>query len=109
MRLLSLLFAFYFACLACMTCADEVSVCNEEAQTIVAATAHADYNSSELSDWCSPLCQCHCCGAAIVPLPPVPAVVQVDVPAWNSGLRHPLLVVGAPTRASGAVWQPPQA
>jgi len=109
MRLLSLLFAFYFACLACMTCADEVSVCKEQAPVTVAATAHSDCHSSELGDWCSPLCQCHCCGSAVIPLLTAPVIVQIDLPSWDSSLRHPLLIVGAPTRASGAVWQPPQA
>jgi len=109
MRPLSLFFAFYFAFLACLTCADEATVCKDQNQATVAATSHSDCGSNWQGDWCSPLCQCHCCGGAIVPLPAAPALAIVPVTGWGTALRHARLVVGAPTRAAGSVWQPPQA
>ena len=35
MRLLALFFAFYFACLSCLTCTDEAAVCKDQQQTTV--------------------------------------------------------------------------
>lgn len=109
MRLLALFFACYFAFLSCMSCTDEAPVCKYQTQTTVAAAAHSDCSSSILGDWCSPLCQCHCCGAAVIPPPSVPAAALAPLPEWAVAQRHAHLVVAAPTRGSGAVWQPPQA
>ncbi|WP_394368817.1 DUF6660 family protein [Hymenobacter guriensis] len=109
MRLLSLLFAFYFACLSCMTCSDEVPACKDKTQTTVTATSHSDSATDALGDWCSPLCQCHCCGGAVVLTPTAQALTQVPHPVWDTTPRPGTLLVAAPTWASGAVWQPPQA
>ena len=109
MRLLALLFAFYFACLSSMTCADEVAVCKDEAQTTVTAASHADCAANSLGDWCSPLCQCHCCGGAILLFAAPPALAHSPLPEWGDPQRHAELVVLAPTQASAAVWQPPRA
>lgn len=109
MRLLSLFFAFYFAFFACMSCTDEATMCKDQSQTTAAATSHSDCGSNMLGDWCSPLCQCHCCGGAVVPLPAAPALAIVPVAVWGTSHRHARLVVAAPTRSSGFVWQPPQA
>ena len=109
MRFLALFFAFYFACLSCLTCADEVTVCKNQTQATVAATSHSDCGGNLLGDWCSPLCQCHCCGGAVVPLPAAPALAIAPVAVWGTSRRHAQLVVAAPTRAAGSVWQPPQA
>ncbi|TVT36957.1 cyclohexanecarboxylate-CoA ligase [Hymenobacter setariae] len=66
MRLLALFFACYFAFLSCLTCTDEAPVCQDQQQTTIGAS-HSDCGTGTLGDWCSPLCQCHCCGGAIVP------------------------------------------
>ncbi|QNP54362.1 hypothetical protein H9L05_22035 (plasmid) [Hymenobacter qilianensis] len=66
MRLLSLFFALYFACLSTMTCTDEVVVCQDQTPTTVTAASHSDGGSDALGDWCSPLCQCHCCGGVVM-------------------------------------------
>ena len=109
MRLLSLFFAFYFACLSTMTCTDEAAVCQDQQQTTVATASHTDCSTDALGDWCSPLCQCHCCGGVVVSVA-YPAVA--DFPhavEWGSSPQHGQLVVAAPTRALGTIWQPPRA
>jgi hypothetical protein len=109
MRLLTLFFAFYFACLSCQTCTDEVTVCKDQTQNTVAAVSHSDCGKDALGDWCSPLCQCHCCGGVVL-FPVNPAPVEYPRPeAWASQATHGLLVVAAPIQVAGAVWQPPQA
>ncbi|RSK45449.1 DUF6660 family protein [Hymenobacter rigui] len=109
MRLLALFFAFYFAILSCMSCTDEAPACKDQTQTTVVAASHSDCRTGALGDWCSPLCQCHCCGGAVMPLPSAPAVALAPLTQWAAAQRHGYLVVAAPTRGSGAVWQPPQA
>ncbi|WP_420840957.1 DUF6660 family protein [Hymenobacter busanensis] len=108
MRLLVLFFAFYFACLSCLSCADEADVCKYQTQTTVAATAHSDCSNGALGDWCSPFCQCHCCGGAVVPQAPLPELAAAAPATWGSAVHHGELVVYALTRATGSVWQPPQ-
>ncbi|UYZ65306.1 DUF6660 family protein [Hymenobacter weizhouensis] len=109
MRLLALFFAFYFSCLSIMTCSDEASVGKNPQQTTMAATSHSSDGTNALGDWCSPLCQCHCCPGVVMPGPATMPLVQAPLPDWNKAQRHAFFVVAAPTRASGAVWQPPQA
>lgn len=108
MRLLALFFACYFACLSCLSCTDEVPVCKDQPQTTVAAS-HSDCGAGALGDWCSPLCQCHCCGGAVVPVALANQVVYPQPPAWATSPHHAPLVVAAPTRMAATVWQPPQA
>ncbi|WP_409070878.1 DUF6660 family protein [Hymenobacter sp. HSC-4F20] len=108
MRFLSLFFAFYFACLSTLTCADEVAVCQDQTQTIVAASSHADCSAADVGDWCSPLCQCHCCGGAVSPLPSLAAPALQNALEWGSTERHAHSLAAAPTRAPAAVWQPPR-
>ena len=108
MRLLALFFACYFAFLSCLTCTDEVPVGQDQPQTIVAAS-HSDCGAGALGDWCSPLCQCHCCGGAIVPAMLAAQLTYPQLVEWPGSPRHARLVVATPTRALGAVWQPPQA
>ncbi|SDY92502.1 DUF6660 family protein [Hymenobacter psychrophilus] len=109
MRLLSLFFACYFAFLSCITCTDEVAVCQDQAQSTVAAATHSDYSTDALGDWCSPLCQCHCCGGIVVTLPGTAVAVYPQSVEWGTSPQHGRLLVGSPTRALGSVWQPPQA
>ena len=108
MRLLALFFAFYFAILSCMSCTDEATTCKDQQQSSVAATPHSDCGANALGDWCSPLCQCQCCGGAVVPAPTAQTFELAALSEWNNSPRHGTLLVGTPTRASGAVWQPPQ-
>ena len=108
MRLLTLLFSLYVTCLACLPCTDEAVGCVEQAgQPTVAA--HADCGRSDSGDWCSPLCQCHCCAGAMAPA--APATVAVDVPplVWSQPLRRRLVVANVPTQPARGVWQPPRA
>ena len=109
MRLLSLFFACYFAFLSCMGCTDEAVVCQDQAQSTVAAAAHSDYNADAMGDWCSPLCQCQCCGAVVVALPDVAAVAYPQLVEWGSSPQHGRPTVRVPMWALGSVWQPPQA
>ena len=108
MRLLALFFAFYFACLSCLSCTDEATVCKDQQQTTVAAS-HSDCGAGALGDWCSPLCQCACCAGVALPQPLLrvafgarPAVAY----ASQGYAGQPRLAV--PTRAPAAPWQPPQ-
>lgn len=110
MRLLALLFALYFAVLGCLPCAD-VEPCAERATTTAAIirAAHHDCGSSQGGvDWCSPLCQCHCCAGFA--LPTAPAVAFAARPGVRySALRFAAQPVPAvPTRAPVTPWQPPQ-
>ncbi|WP_345117903.1 DUF6660 family protein [Hymenobacter algoricola] len=109
MRLLALFFAFYFAGLSCLSCADEVAAGQNQRQTTVAARPPSDCRPAGPGDWCSPLCQCHCCGGAVLAQAPLPALAAACAVGWGSAGRPGQLVVAAPTRAFGAVWQPPRA
>lgn len=109
MRLFALLLSVYLTCLSCMPCADDVAVRVAHAQTTVSAASHSDCDQHGLGDWCSPLCQCHCCPGAV--LGPIIAV-QLAFPRtgqWATGPRHAMLLVAAPTRIAATVWQPPRA
>lgn len=108
MRLFALLFSLYLACLSCLPCADDVQVCVEQAQTSISATSHSDCGRN-MGDWCSPLCQCHCCAGAVVTLLGTTTLAFSKPLQWAAGPRHALLVVASPTRLAGTVWQPPQA
>jgi hypothetical protein len=109
MRLFALLFSLYLTCLSCLPCADDAQVCVESTKDTVSAASHSDCGGVDLGDWCSPLCQCHCCAGAV--LAPIKAVqlALLTPPQWASNTRHTPLLVAAPTWAASAVWQPPQA
>lgn len=108
MRLLTLLFSLYIACLSCLPCMDEAVVCVEQAgQTTVAA--HTDYSRANVGDWCSPLCQCHCCAGAVAPAVSVTLVVDLPPLTWDQTLRRRLVVAEVPVQPSQGVWQPPRA
>ncbi|MGI4759826.1 MAG: DUF6660 family protein [Janthinobacterium lividum] len=108
MRLFALLFSLYLTCLSCLPCADEVQVCVEQTQQSISAASHSDC-SHGMGDWCSPLCQCHCCAGAVVNLLGTATLAFPKAPDWATATRHASLVVAAPTRLAVAVWQPPQA
>lgn len=106
MRVFALFFACYFAVLGCLSCAvDEVRAEAGHAATVQADPHHCP---APAADWCSPLCQCHCCPGFAVPQ--VPAVVfmgQPSPPQAALRFRHrPTLVVLVRSRATP--WQPPQ-
>ncbi|WP_044000350.1 DUF6660 family protein [Hymenobacter swuensis] len=110
MRLFALLFALYLACLSCLPCADdEVPTCAEPAQTSISATPHSDCGRNAFGNWCSPLCQCHCCAGAVVSFVGAAPLVFPGSAQWAAGPRHVPLVVAASTRIAAAVWQPPRA
>lgn len=108
MRLFCFLFAFYLAGLACFFCTDPVDKRGDQVHPTIAA-AHAGDGFGAVSDWCSPLCQCHACPGAVLPLAgtaPLPPPRQLGPKA--PCLRVPLGETPT-TRPQGAVWQPPRA
>ena len=109
MRLVSFLFSLYFACLACLPCADEAAAGVEPTQATVTA-AHSDYGHSAFGDWCSPLCQCQCCAGAVAPPTSLAALVgAAPTSVWASAPRFGQVVEFVPNPASRGVWQPPRA
>ena len=109
MRLFALLLSLYLTCLSCMPCTDEVEVCVAQAQTSMHATEHTDCGKNGLGDWCSPLCQCHCCaGAVLAPIKPVQLAI-IGPEQWATSPRHGAMLIAAPTRSTADVWQPPRA
>jgi len=108
MRLLALLLSLYLTCLSCLPCADEAPACPAPTRGAAVAPAHAS-GGSLAGDWCSPLCQCQCCSGAIAPGTAGAAAVASRPLPWADGARPGRLVAAAPTRAPGAIWQPPRA
>ncbi|OGX87925.1 hypothetical protein BEN47_10385 [Hymenobacter lapidarius] len=109
MRLFALLFSLYLACLSCLPCADEALGGVKLAPTSISASAHSDHGRAVLSDWCSPLCQCQCCAGAVVSFAGTARLAFPHSVQWAAGPRHAVLVVAAPNRVAGTVWQPPRA
>ena len=109
MRLFALLLALYLTCLSCMPCADEVAACVAQSQARISATPQSGLSGNALGDWCSPLCQCHCCPGAV--LAPIKAVqLAFATPGqWPASPHHAPLLVPAPNQIAKAVWQPPRA
>lgn len=106
MRLLALFFACYFAVLGCLSCAEEeVRAEPNQVATIQPAPRQ---RPTPAPDWCSPLCQCHCCPGFA--MPQAPAVVfrsQPNPPKAALRFRHrpaPAVLV----RSLATPWQPPQ-
>jgi hypothetical protein len=109
MRLFALLLSLYLTCLSCMPCTDEVEVCVAQAQTTISATPHSDCGKNSFGDWCSPLCQCHCCaGVVLAPFKPVQLAITPPE-QWTTGRRHAALLVATPSSSTADVWQPPRA
>ncbi|TGE22559.1 DUF6660 family protein [Hymenobacter metallicola] len=107
MRFFSVFFAFYLAVLACLPCADTELVRASATETYVTATEH-DSSSHSLLDWCSPLCQCHCCSGPSLP----PATVlawTAKTPTFVPPGRFARLAPPAARQMAGSIWQPPQA
>lgn len=106
MRLLALFFACYFAVLGCLSCAEE-EVRAESGQVATVQPAPRQ-RPTPAPDWCSPLCQCHCCPGFAVPQ--APAVVFSSQPsAPEAALRfRPRPAPAVLVRSLATPWQPPQ-
>jgi hypothetical protein len=108
MRVTVLFWAFYVTLISCLSCVDGVTAYQNDKDCTLAAVTQTNGGANGLSDWCSPLCQCHSCGGAITPLLDA---VQIEAPRpanWVTSRRYGHLVVAAPASASGSCWQPPQ-
>jgi hypothetical protein len=107
MRFFSVFFAFYLALLACLPCADAVPATTDSARTYVSA---ADHNSDSPGhvDWCSPLCQCHCCSGTSLPSATILAFASTPR-AYEASPRFARLASAAARQRPGSIWQPPQA
>ena len=106
MRFFAVFFALYLLVLACLPCADGTVSPPEPARArITAQTGAAGHHQQ---DWCTPLCQCHCCAGTSLP-----AATAVSLPASRSlgedALAFAWLKPQAPQQRAFAVWQPPQA
>ncbi len=107
MRALALFFALYFTVLGCMSCsAEEVSPLPQHA-TIAQATHHGC--PAQGTDWCSPLCQCHCCPGFSLPAAPVLAFVARPVASFATTGFAAQPAPAVPARAPVTPWQPPRA
>jgi hypothetical protein len=103
MRVLALLFALYFSVLGCLPCADVELSAMPKQGTVMRAAQHEGSSSQGSIDWCSPLCQCHCCAGFAMPT--VPALAFVARPVAGYSVRA---VPAVQTRAPVTPWQPPQ-
>ena len=110
MRLFALFFALYFTMLGCLPCAD-VELCSEQTATttVIRAAYHDCGNTQGHLDWCSPLCQCHCCAGFTLPTAPAAVAFTAQPAVCYSARRFAAQPVPAvPTRAPVTPWQPPQ-
>ncbi|WP_374679432.1 DUF6660 family protein [Hymenobacter sp. J193] len=107
MRLFCFLFSLYLACLSCFTCTDEMPERSQQTPTFFVSSSHTD--AGDIGDWCSPLCQCHCCGGAIAPAAGLAATAPAKVREWAPATHRLPLTASPLPRASGTVWQPPRA
>jgi hypothetical protein len=107
MRLFSVFFACYLALLACLPCVDREPVRSDGTQTFVSATPH-EAGTHLAGDWCTPLCQCHCCAGTS--LPTALRIVLIAPPkAFYAAGRYAWLPAPAARQMPGSIWQPPQA
>jgi hypothetical protein len=108
MRVLALLFALYFSVLGCLPCADVEPSATPTKGTIVRAAQHEGGTSQGGIDWCSPLCQCHCCAGFAMPAVPALAFVARPVACYSARRFSVRAVPAVQTRAPVTPWQPPQ-
>jgi hypothetical protein len=108
MRVLALLFALYFSVLGCLPCADVEPSATPIEGTIVRAAHHEGGTSQGSIDWCSPLCQCHCCAGFAMPVVPALAFVARPVASYSARRFSVRAVPAVQTRAPVTPWQPPQ-
>ena len=107
MRFFALLFALYFAMLGCLPCTDEVP--SAGTQTAYLAAGPGTQGQPGEMDWCSPLCQCHCCSGVLL-LPGRPVTFAAGPPAivWVPSTYAPAGAAALPVRPLATPWQPPQ-
>lgn len=108
MRAFALLFAFYLTLLSCLPCTDEGTREGELAATALTTSPAADDSHEHAPDWCSPLCQCHCCAAVTLPTSLAATFPEAVVSVWATR-SFAELVSPAPTRRGTGAWQPPRA
>lgn len=108
MRVLALLFALYFSVLGCLPCSDVEPSAPPAHGTIVRAAQHQGSTSHDGIDWCSPLCQCHCCAGFAMPPAPTLAFLARPVMLYPAQRFSVRAVPAVQTRAPAAPWQPPQ-
>jgi hypothetical protein len=109
MRVLALLFALYFSVLGCLPCSDVEPSATPMQGTIVRAAQHHEGGTSQGGiDWCSPLCQCHCCAGFAMPPAPVLAFVARPLAPYSAQRFRVRAVPALTTRAPVTPWQPPQ-
>jgi hypothetical protein len=102
MKLLSLLFAFYFFALALFPCADKVERDKFEKQEISENSNHADHEHT--SEMCSPLCLCVCCGIQLV----FTAKLE-SIPYSNSkDIKKTFYVSRIFSNYLSEIWKPPK-
>ena len=106
MRLLALLFSLYFLVLSCQACADEQTR-PDQAKARVSAGQSRHCPEGSIGDWCSPLCQCHCCPGFALPAA-LPALTVAAQAATGPLLYAAAPVPGIPGRTPAPRWQPPQ-
>ena len=107
MRFFSVLFAFYLAILACLPCADKAVMSVDEARTYVSASHESDGAQSR-TDWCTPLCQCHCCSGTSL-LSRTELTLTAPAVVFTLAARFARLAPPAAQQRPGSIWQPPQA
>ncbi|MDR6300266.1 DUF6660 family protein [Mesonia maritima] len=67
MKLLTILFSFYFLGLAVIPCSDSDS---QETDTVSVVSENNNHHSSA-ADLCTPFCQCHCCHVHMLNFAPI--------------------------------------
>ncbi len=107
MRVFALWFACYLTLLSCLPCTDEVERMATTVATTLTAGPTAEHHE-RAPDWCSPLCQCHCCAGVVLPAGSAANFPEVVVSVW-ADRTFAELVSAAPTRAGTGAWQPPRA
>jgi hypothetical protein len=108
MRVFALLFACYLTLLSCLPCTDQAVRVGAPVATTLATPATGEDQHEHAADWCSPLCQCHCCTAVALPSSMAAVFSDALVPKW-ADRTFAELVSAAPTRAGTSAWQPPRA
>jgi hypothetical protein len=108
MRFFSVLFAFYLAILACLPCADKAVMPLDSARTYVNIASHESDGPLSHTDWCTPLCQCHCCSGTSLPSHSQVSLTAPTV-ALTLAARFARLAPPAARQRPGSIWQPPQA
>jgi hypothetical protein len=107
MRFFSVFFAFYLALLACLPCSDKAAVAQDGVRTFVSASHESDAAHTR-TDWCTPLCQCHCCSGTSLPSR-TDIVLAPPLAAYTIGSQFGRLATPAARQRAGSIWQPPQA